>query len=417
MTDRPGARKDMLLFFILVMAAAMGNGLSDAIYGNYFKEAYQVTTAQRGFIEFPRELPGMLCALVMGSLAMLGDLKASLIAQVLAFGGLTALGLMTPSFGVMLVFLFINSMGMHLFMPLQDSVGMALAEPNQVGRRMGQYASARTAVGFVAGVIVFFGFRSGVFSFVTPVKSVFLLGSASFLIAIIASVLLIRHTKRQPVARPRFRLLFRKQYKLFYLLTVLYGVQKQIAYVFGSWVVIELLRKGADVMSLLIIASSFFGILFTRYVGRWMDAFGVKRMMLANALSFILVYSLYGFVVWGITSRVLPEGGWPVMVVYSLFVLDRLSMQLGIVKSIYLRSIAVNDDEVTAALSTGISLDHIVAIIAAQLSAAVWVYWGAQWVFFIAAFLSLGNLFVAIRLPSAKKAKASALAAQSAAEA
>ena len=401
--QRRTLRRDMVLFFILITAAALGNGLSDAIYSNYFKEVYQVTTTQRGFIEFPRELPGMLCALVIASLSSWGDLKASLVAQILACLGLTALGIFTPSFGVMLLFLFINSMGMHLFMPLQDSIGMALAEPNQVGRRMGQYASAKTAVGFAAGLIVFFGFRSGAFTFSTPVKAVFLLGSVSFLVAIVASVLLVRRVGPQPASVRRFKLLFRKQYRYFYLLTILHGVQKQIAFVFGSWVVVELLRKGADIMSLLLIASSFLGIFFMRWVGHWMDKFGIKRMMYVDALSFIIIYVLYGFVVWGITSRLLPEGSWPVMVVYGLFVLDRLSMQIGIVKSIYLRSIAVSDEEITATLSTGISLDHIVAILAAQLSAAIWVNWGPQWVFFIAAFLSLGNLFVAFRIPSAKK--------------
>ncbi len=402
--QRQTMRRDMLLFFILITAAALGNGLSDAIYANYFKEVYQVDAIRRGFIEFPRELPGMLCALVIASLSMLGDLKASLIAQVLACGGLTAMGIFTPSFGVMLVFLFVNSMGMHMFMPLQDSIGMALAKPGQVGRRMGQYASAKTAVSFLAGLIVFFGFRSGAFSFSTPIKAVFLLGSASFLVAIIASLMLVRQVGTQPASVKRFKLLFRKQYRYFYFLTILHGVQKQIAFVFGTWVVVELLRKGADIMSLLLIASSFLGIFFMRWVGRWMDKFGIKRMMYVDALSFIIVYVLYGFLVWGITSKVLPEGSWPVMVVYALFVLDRLSMQIGIVKSIYLRSIAVNDEEITATLSTGISLDHVVAILAAQVSAAIWVQWGPQWVFFIAAFLSLGNLIVAFRLPDDKKA-------------
>ena len=73
--------------------------------------------------------------------------------------GLLALALLTPSFGVMLIFLFINSMGMHLFMPLGDSIGMSIAEPDQVGHRIGQYASVKTAMGFAAGLLVFFGFR------------------------------------------------------------------------------------------------------------------------------------------------------------------------------------------------------------------------------------------------------------------
>lgn len=390
--------REMLLFFIMISAAALGNGLSDSVYSNYFKEAYHVTTTQRALIEAPRELPGLLCALVIASLSMLGDARISLIAQVFSCAGLVALGLFTPSYGVMLIFLFINSMGMHLFMPLSDSMGMALAEPGQVGHRMGQYASLKMAFGFIAGLTVFFGFRFKAFSFQTPINLLFLLGSGAFLIAAAAAAMLVKRRASMFTGTRRTKLVFRKQYRYFYLLTMLHGVQKQIAFVFGAWVIVELLLKGADVMSLLLIASSFISIFFMRAIGRWIDRYGIKRMMYVDALTFIFVYVLYGFVVWGITARVLPGAGWPVLLIYALFVLDRLSMQIGVVKSVYLRSIAVNKEEITNVLSTGISLDHMVSILAAQLSGFIWMIWGPQWVFFLAAFFSLGNLFVAWRV-------------------
>ena len=46
-------RPELFLFFVLLSAVALGNGLSDAVYSNYFKEVYQVTAFQRGLIEFP----------------------------------------------------------------------------------------------------------------------------------------------------------------------------------------------------------------------------------------------------------------------------------------------------------------------------------------------------------------------------
>lgn len=82
-------------------------------------------------------------------------------------------------------------------------------------------------------------------------------------------------------------------------------------------------------------------------------------------------------------------------------------MQIGVVKSVYLRSIAVNPEEITSQLSAGLSLDHVVAIIAAQISGVVWMLFGPQWVFFTAAFFSLGNLFVAWKIPKDQPKKAS----------
>ena len=402
MEQKPNYRGALALFFLLIALTALAGGLSDSIYSNYFKEVYQVDSVQRGFIEFPRELPGVLCIVVIALLSGLGDLRAAVIAQGLAFAGLTVLGLWTPAFGVMLVFLFVNSMGMHLFMPLQDSIGMSLAEPGQVGRRMGQYASTKSAVAFAAALLVFFGFRTGFFSFQGNVKPVFLLGAGAYALAFLAAILLVRKVRPPRAERKKVKLVFRKQYKYYYLLTILNGVQKQIAYVYGSWVVIDLLGRKADTTALLYIASNFVCIFFMRALGKWMDRFGIKKMMLLDALSFIVVYVIYGFLVWGIDGGALQAAGWA-WGIYALFVLDRMSMQIGIVKAYYLRSIALDPAEVTATLSTGLSLDHAVAVVAAMLGGFVWAAWGSQWVFFMAATFSLGNLYIAWKVDPEKE--------------
>ncbi len=399
-------RPEILMFMILISAVALGNGLSDAVYSNYFKEVYHVTAFQRGFIEFPRELPGLLCAFVIAALGFLGDIRVAFIAQVLAAIGVTLLGLLTPSFGIMLIFLFINSMGMHLFMPLSDSIGMSLAEPDQIGKRMGQISSVRAAFSMIAALLVFFGFRIKVFSFATDIKWVFIVSAAAFLCAIVTAALMISKVKPKKSAPKKLKIKFRKQYRYYYLLTVLKGVQKQIAYVYGTWVIVDLLLKKADTLAILTIVITFISIFFLSKLGRWMDRFGIKKMMYLDALTFIIIYIIYGFVVWGVVEGVLPDHGWSVFFIYLLFILDRLSMQIGMVNSIYLRSIAVDTEEVTATLSTGISLDHLVSIIAALAGGLIWAKWGSQWVFFLAAAFSLGNLYVAIRVQPEREKEA-----------
>ncbi|MFP4017391.1 MAG: MFS transporter, partial [Halanaerobiales bacterium] len=349
-------------------------------------------------IEFPRELPGLLCVFVIGFLGFLGDLRVALIAQILAVIGVSILGLLTPTFAVMLVFLFINSMGMHLFFPLQDSIGMNLAEPDQIGRRMGQFSSIRAAFGLLSALLVFFGFRTGFFSFNTSVKWIFLAAAGGFLFATIMSVIMIKRTKPHKTAARRAKLIFRKEYRYFYLLTILHGVQKQIAYVYGTWVIVDLLMKKADTLAVLTMVVGFTSIFFMNILGKWMDKYGIKRMMYFDALTFIGVYIIYGFVVWGLTSNLFPSQGIAIWTVYLLFVMDRLSMQMGMVKSIYLRSIAWNHEEVTSTLSMGVSMDHVVSILAAFAGGFVWAQWGSHWVFFLAAVFSLGNLYAAYRV-------------------
>ncbi|MGI6315940.1 MAG: MFS transporter [Christensenellales bacterium] len=406
---------EMALYLILIAAVSLGNGLSDSVYSNYFKEVYNVTAQQRGFIEFPRELPGVLCVITVAALSSLGNIRLSIISQILAFSGLLVLGLLTPSFSVMLIFLFINSMGMHLSMPVLDSLGLSLAEPDKVGRRMGQYASVRSVFGFAAALVVFFGFRLNWLRFDTDVKWVFIIGCAFFLIALTAAVVMLIVVKPPRAPQKKLNFVFRKEYKYYYLLTILHGVQKQIAYVYGTWVVVDLLLKKADTVALLSIASTFICIFFMNFLGRWIDRLGIKKMLFVEALAFIGVYTVYGFTVWGITGQWFSHVNVPMIIVYALFVLDRLSMQLGIVRTVYLRSIALRDTDITATLSMGTSLDHVVSILAAYAGGIIWTVWGSQWVFFMAAAFSLGNLIVAILVKPDKERK-QALAYRAAAE-
>lgn len=402
-------RIELILFFILISIVALGNGLSDSIYSNYFKEVYGVTAFQRGLIEFPRELPGILCTVVIGVLGFMGDIRVAFIAQVLSLIGVTMLGLVTPSFGIMLVFLFINSMGMHLFMPLQDAIGMSLAEQDRIGRRMGQYSSVRAAFSLVAALMVFFGFRIGFFTFQEPVKIVFLISGALFTAAAVITAIMSRRVNIEIKTRKRRKLVFRKQYKYFYFLTVLKGVQKQIAYVYGTWIIVDLLMKRADTIALLTIAFTFVSIFFLNKLGHWMDRYGIKSMMYFDALTFIIVYLVYGGMVWGIESGTLQNQGWAVWTIYLLYIADRLSMQIGMVNSIYLRSIAVDKEEITSTLSMGVSLDHIISIIAAMIGGFIWTKWGSHWVFFLAALFSVGNLYIAAKVQPEEEAAAAEL--------
>ncbi len=398
-------RRDITLFLIVVALVAFGNGLSDSVFTNYFKEVFDMTAQQRAFIEFPREMPGVLCVVVIAALSFLGDLRIVILAQICSCIGIFAMGVFSPSYTVMMIYLFVCSMGMHLFLPLTDAVGMALAEPEHLGTRVGQYGSVKAAFGFVSGFVVFFGFRYGVFSFSGEIHTVFVVSALSFLLAAFVAFLLLKEKKGDPkfaAKKRKVKLIFRKEYKYYYLLTILNGVQKQIALVFGSWVIVDLLLKGADVMSVLIMAASLLAMVLFRYLGRWIETKGIRFMMFLDALSFVFVYTIYGTVVWGIYEGWIANLAVGTALVYILFVLDRLSMQIGVVKAVYLRSIALSPEDVTATLSTGTSLDHVVAIIAAQISGTIWMVFGPQYVFFFAASLSLGNVYVATRMPKGR---------------
>ena len=381
------------IFIVISALVGLGMGFSDAILANYFKDAYDVNAQQRGFIEFPRELPGVLSVFFIAALSFLKSKKTAIVAQLLTVFGLLALGLFRPSFSIMLIFLFIYSTGVHMYLTLGDSIGLSLAKAHTMGKMMGKFNSIRMAFLMLSGIITFVGFKSGYFSFDAPVI-VFILGALAFALATLLLVALCkRDTNNNETANSK--LVFRKEYLRYYAICALFGGRKQIMLVYSPWVLIELLDFKADTMSILAVIGSFIGIFFMPIVGKWIDQIGVKKVMTIEALAFIVVYVAYGFLSkWVSTNEVLLSGI-VMILVYLLNIIDRMSAQFAMVRSIYMRTIAIAPEDVTPSLSLGMSIDHVVAIIGSYICGVIWYNWGPEYVFIIAGIMSFMNLLIA----------------------
>ncbi|MCL2772239.1 MAG: MFS transporter [Oscillospiraceae bacterium] len=387
-------QKAVRIFFVITALTGLGLGLSDGVFANYFKDAYQIDAFQRGIIEIPRETPGVISLFIISGLAFLGDVKLSAIAQILSAVSLVVLGLYTPAFGVMLVFLFINSLGMHMFMPLGDSIGLSLAGKGSFGTMMGRFNGVRTAFTMTAGILVFVGFKTGFFSFTAPVKIIFLI--AAFLFAVVFVLMIAIHRTDSEISKPKkVKIVIRKEYSTYYLISMLYGARKQIMFVYGPWVLIDLLGFGADTMALLAISGAAVGIFFIPAVGRWIDRFGTARIMTIEAACFFVIYIAYGVLSAGLHNGAFVAAGLTVVIAFILNMIDRMTMQFTLVRSVYMRRIALFDEDVTPTLSLGLTLDHTLSILSAVFCGWLWSEFGPQYVFVFAAMLSVANMAVA----------------------
>ena len=394
-----------MLFFVVIAAVNLAIGFSDGLFSNYFKDVYNVNGFQRGLIEFPRELPGVIVFFLISAASFFGDITIAVVAQALAAFALFVLGFFTPSFGVMLFFLFISSLGTHLYMPLRDSIGMSLSEQDMLGKRMGQFAGVRFAFLTVSGLAVFFLFRFGVFNFRNGTKWTFVVSAAFYVVAMLLLIKLKRDVGQKRVKREKIKFIFRKEYKFYYILAIVFGVQKQVMLVFGPWVLIETLGQRVDTIVLLGIIASSLGMFFMPQLGKWIDRFGVKKLLYADAFSFIGVYLCYALLTQSFNNGALAKVGLPLILTCALFVVDRLSSQMGIIRTVYLKSIALSDADVTPTLSLAMMMDHVVSILVGVAGGYLWIAVGSQYIFYAVAALSLVNLAVAILVKEPRKSK------------
>ena len=368
-------QRSIRLFTLVLAFLAVAGGLGASIFSNYYSEVYHIDAIQRGFLEIPRESPGILCMLLVAVLAPLGNLWMSVVAQALVLIGLVVMGLFSPSYGVMLVFLFLHSMGMHLFMPLNDAISMDLAEQGKVGAMMGRFKSVNTVVGF----------RTGIFSFAAPVILPFVIAALAAGAAIVLLAVMARGMGSPKGRTHPFRLLFRRQYTPYYLVTLAYGCQKRIKIVFAPWVIIQLLGKGADTVALLSIATYFVGSWFAPLLGRMLDKLGTRKMLWLESGYILASFTLMGVLAGMLSSGALAADGWQCWLVYAAYVLCILFEQFNMVHSFLMRSIALDPEEVTETLSVGLSVDHIMAISVSPVMGIIWAKFGVSYVFYLAA--------------------------------
>ena len=88
-------------------------------------------------------------------------------------------------------------------------------------------------------------------------------------------------------------------------------------------------------------------------------------------------------------------GDWQTWLVFGAYVLCILFERFNMVHSYMMRSIALDPGEVTQTLSVGVSVDHVMAIIASPIMGLIWNAWGVQYVFHLAAVFALFQIAAA----------------------
>ncbi|HEX9018599.1 MAG TPA: MFS transporter, partial [Anaerolineaceae bacterium] len=226
--------RELKLFAVASLAMGMAYSIVDSTFNNFVNARFALTGFQRSFLELPRELPGFLVVFVSAALWFLCSRRLGAFALVASVVGSLLIGLATPSYGVMVVWLFIYSLGQHLFMPVASTIGMELAEEGKTGQRLGQLNAIRNLAAILGSFLVFLGFKYLGFNF----HVTYILAAIMF---VIAAVLMFSMRPDQPKTSRTF-LTLHKEYRLYYLLSILYGSRKQLFITFAPWVLVTVFQ-------------------------------------------------------------------------------------------------------------------------------------------------------------------------------
>lgn len=376
--------RDFRLFLAATVAFGFSQSLVDSTFNNFLNETFFISDWQRGFLELPRELPGFLVVFFAAIFFFLCSRRLAFVANLLCAFGILLIGFGSPSFPVMLIWLFIFSIGQHLFIPLNQSIGMELAYEGQKGRRLGQFSAVANLAMILGSFAIFLGFKFFHLTFQISY-------AVAFLGFLTVAVFLYRMKKDQPyTARSKFQL--RREYKLFYWLNILYGTRKQLFLTFAPWVLVTVFHQKTQVLATLLTIGGVLGIFFKPLIGWAIDKLGERFILTSEAALLIVVCLGYGY------SRVLFSETTALWVTSSCLIADQLLLSAGMARATYLQKIAVRPEDVTQTLTMGVTIDHIFSISVALLGGLIWVKWGYQYVFLLGAAIAVLNFFSALRV-------------------
>jgi MFS family permease len=279
------------------------------------------------------------------------------------------------SWWTMIALMTVWSIGSHLIMPVRSSISMDLAHEGKKGRRLGQIQGVGIAASVLGCALVWAVMA------VTPknYRLVYTIGGVVAFIA--AAIFFMMRMPEAHLKRPKF--VWRRQYWLYYVLSLFFGARKQIFLTFGPWVLIKVFHQEADIFAKLLIVGSVLGVLFQPALGRMIDRFGERKVLMADAALTFSICIGYGF------AEHLGNKDAALWLLYVCFVGDQLLFGVGMARDTYLSKIAVKREDIAPALSLGVTINHAVSMSVPAVGGLIWICYGYSWVFVCAAGLAL----------------------------
>lgn len=327
-----------------------GFAIYNGVFLNFLQDSLHANELDLGRIESFREVPGLLAAVSAGILVSMAEHRMATLGLFICAVGITLSGFQSTLTALTLTVVF-WSIGFHLFQTVSNAITLALAKGKEGGKHLGKMKMVGSGatigglfIAFIGSLLLPRGMYSPYF-----VASGICIGAAS-----IFCYLLSGHAAggvRQPIV-------FKKKYRLYYLLSFLEGCRRMIFSIFAAFTLILVYHQSLDAMLAVQFVNSIIIVATAPAIGKLIDRLGERRPLTWYAIGLIAVFIGYAVI------RNLAA-------LYALFIIDNMLFSFGIGITTYLHRIAEKKD-LTPSLAMGVTTNHIAAVTVPYFGALLW---------------------------------------------
>lgn len=355
------------IFLIALTFTYIGSTLQTGVFNNFAAEELNIRADQLGIYESLRESPGIIAVFVIALLMFLKEQYLAALATLLMAAGYFFYSRITEWHQLLLVG-FIGSLGLHIHLPVSNAIAIFLAKKNKQGQMLGRVQRFNFVGQFISmAIIIILGKK-------LSYRVAFILSSISLLIASICYLSLPKDLGY--IEKPK--IIVKKKYWVYYILTFLEGCRKQVFITFALFVLVKVYKMQIRYTAILMLFNAIMVIIFSPLIGYSIDRYGERRVLFISYFLVFFVFIGYAFF----------HNIWLLIACYTI---DNILYLGSISLTSYIGKL-VPKNELRPTLSMGVTMNHIAAVAMPITGGLLWEKLGYEVVFMIGALIVIISL-------------------------
>ena len=322
-----------------------------AMLNNFSIESASFTGAEIGMLQSLREIPGFLAFTAVFVLLVLKEQTFAVVSLALLSIGVTITGLFPTVYGLYATTI-LMSIGFHYYETINQSLSLQWFSHDEAAEKLGRLLSIKSASALIAygAVWIAFSLLDAQYMWVYIA-----LGSVGIVLTIVLFLAMPQFNHGEAQHK---KLILKKRYSLYYLLTFLSGARRQIFVVFAGFLMVEKFGYSVAEVTALYILNHVINFFLAPKIGAWIGRVGEHRALTLEYIGLIVVFTGYALV----ESSTIAAG---------LYVIDHLFFAMAIALKTYFKKIA-DPKDLAGSAGVSFSINHIAAVFIPALFGLIW---------------------------------------------
>lgn len=353
---------------VLTISSTVGLQAWRTLFNNFAVETAGLNGDHIGWIQSVREIPGFLALLAVYVFLILREHRLSVLSILMLGFGVACTGLF-PSFQGLIGTTLIMSFGFHYYETTNQSLTLqyfdSTTAPWVFGKQRSYAAASNIAIGFAIYILaMFFEFKEIYLLVGLVVVGTALWGSR-------------QNPENMNLPKQRKKMILRRKYGLYYLLTFLAGARRQIFIAFAVFLLVKQFRFSVQEVTILFILNNIVNYFLSPLIGKAIIRFGERKVLSLEYANLIWIFLAYAWV----DSR---------LVVALLYILDHIFFNFAIAIRTFFQKIGDVKD-IAPTMAVGFTINHIAAVVFPAVGGILWMV-DYRVPFILGAFLSFVSL-------------------------